>query len=74
MTETYKVGDRNVPEWCKITPYRKLDGTTGYELYGKSRNFIVSIGDEITKSENRILVRRKLVNGRKEISSTGTET
>lgn len=57
----YRIGDRPVPEWCaeRITPYRKADGTTGYEFEGNKMVFQLNFGDILElKDSGHIIVRR----------------
>ena len=64
----YTIGTVPVPEWCRnyIMPFRKADGSTGYEFHGYNHVFNLKAGDELIKND-RIHVRRK-VNDRKAIS------
>lgn len=57
--ESYVIGSGKPPEWCRnfIMPYRKKDGSTGYEYYGKRTTFYLKAGDELIKQDGRILVK-----------------
>lgn len=52
--ETYIIGASPVPEWLedKLTPYKKMDGSCGVELYGSQRIFTLNIGDKLVKWDN----------------------
>ena len=47
MRRRYVIGESPVPYWCRalIMPYRKSDGSTGYEFHGKNRDYDLSAGD-----------------------------
>lgn len=57
----YVLGSKNVPYWRKdkIAPYRKLDGSTGYEFRGEEKDFELAKGDRLLLHKGLILVRRK---------------
>lgn len=61
--EEYIVGSKYVPWWCKqrIMPFRKADGTTGYEYHDKSlKTFILDEGDVLFRdNNNKIFVQKK---------------
>ena len=61
--EQYIIGDRNPPFWCKerITPYKKMNGTIGYEFYGRDGTLALNKGDRLFRSENGkdIFVRKR---------------
>ena len=42
MVEVYVIGTEPVPEWCRrlITPYKRLNGGTGYEFHGKEPTLV----------------------------------
>ena len=50
--EKYIIGTRPAPKWAaeRLTPYKKMDGTTGFEFYGTRRTFEVDTGDELVKT------------------------
>ena len=56
MTNTYTVGKSPVPKWCRdlLIPYRKMDGSTGWEFHGSYKTFELSKGDQITNTNGRL--------------------
>lgn len=56
--QVYILGTKPVPGWCRnyIMPYRKLDGSVGYEFYGYSATFYLKAGDKLIKQDGRIHV------------------
>ena len=42
MVEGYVIGTKPVPEWCRrlITPYKRLNGGTGYESTEKEPTLV----------------------------------
>lgn len=61
MTEKYIIGTRPVPKWAAecLTPYKKTDGTTGFEFYGTWRTFELEAGDALIKTGRVIEVEYK---------------
>lgn len=59
--QCYTLGTIPVPGWCRnyIMPYRKLDGSIGYEFYGYSATFFLKAGDKLIKADGRIKVEEK---------------
>ena len=59
--QVYILGTKPVPDWCRnyIMPYRKLDGSVGYEFYGYSATFFLKAGDKLIKTDDRIKVEEK---------------
>ncbi len=49
------------PDWLKnkLLPYRKMNGTVGYEFHGKYRTFYLVAGDRLVLSEGKIKVKRE---------------
>ena len=60
-TEIYVIGSEDIPYWAyaKIMPYRKMNGSIGYEFRGKFINMCLNAGDELIKCGNRIEIKRK---------------
>ena len=58
--QCYTLGTIPVPGWCRnyIMPFRKADGTTGYEFHGYNHVFSLKAGDRLIKIRNRIHVGR----------------
>ena len=57
----YIIGNGRAPSWCSahLTPYRKLDGTVGYEYRGRNMDFELDIGDRLIMNERgRVMVVR----------------
>lgn len=56
--QVYILGTQPVPGWCRnyIMPYRKLDGSVGYEFYGYSATFYLEAGDKLIRQDGRIHV------------------
>lgn len=50
-----------MPEWAaeRLSPYRKTDGSTGYEFYGVWRTIELERGDALIKTGHRIEFKRK---------------
>lgn len=62
MKAEYIIGKGKAPEWCRqfLTPYKRADGTTGYEYHGKRRNAELCVGDKLIKHENgKITIKRR---------------
>lgn len=63
MSKTeYTIGKGRAPSWCSalLTPYRKLNGTIGYEYRGHYMDFDLNIGDKLILNEHgRITVVRR---------------
>ena len=59
--EIYIIGEGFAPEWCNqhITPYRKADGSTGYEYSGKFKTFVLEKGDILEHYAGTVIVRRR---------------
>lgn len=59
--QQYVIGAKNVPHWCKgkITPFRKMNGSTGYEFRGMEKDFELAKGDKLLLHKGLILVKRK---------------
>lgn len=59
--QVYILGTKPVPGWCRnyIMPYRKLDGSTGYEFYGKHATFYLKAGDKLIRADSRTKVEGK---------------
>lgn len=60
--KNYIIGSGPAPEWCRslLAPYRRCNGTTGYEFHGKKKDFELAAGDMLEKaSDGKILVVRK---------------
>lgn len=55
----YILGTSPVPDWCEkdIMPYRKLDGSTGFEYTGKVATFELVAGDVLIKDGERVTVK-----------------
>ncbi|MCM1544794.1 MAG: hypothetical protein NC110_05780 [Ruminococcus sp.] len=61
MSEKYIVGTSPMPEWVQrvLMPYRKLDGSTGYELHTVAYDKFLKKGDKLYRSKKGIVnVRR----------------
>lgn len=50
----YIVGTIPMPKWVQrvLMPYRKLDGSTGYELYTSYRDVLLNTGDKLRINKN----------------------
>ena len=61
MADRYIIGTSDVPNWCekKIMPYRKSDGSVGYEFTERSQDYELSKGDVLVYESGRISVIRK---------------
>ena len=75
MPERYIIGAEPMPKWAQkvLQPYRKTDGTVGYEFYGKYATKELSAGDELVDNGDWIDVRRavKLYDEGKRVFATG---
>ena len=58
--DNYIVGNGRAPEWCRryLTPYKKANGTTGYEFYAKFRTLELEKGDVLEMKAGNIWVKR----------------
>ena len=58
----YVIGTKNVPYWCKdkLTPYIKMDGSTGYEFRVTEKDFELAKGDRLILHQGQIHIRRKV--------------
>lgn len=65
MPNVYKVGDSPVPKWCRriLTPYKKMNGSVGFEFYGTNRTLELSHGDEIKNNNGKLEVIRSKEDG-----------
>lgn len=61
QNEKYIVGQGFAPEWCRrhLAPYRKRDGSMGYEYVGKFRSFELSKGDILEMEAGIVRIRKK---------------
>lgn len=59
--DIYIIGQGFAPEWCRrfITMYKKRDGSTGYEFYGRWRDFELVKGDILIMEAGKIKVRKR---------------
>ena len=60
--DQYIIGEANAPYWCKnrIMPFKRADGSTGYEFHDSKRILRLSAGDILLRGQdNRIYVRKK---------------
>lgn len=55
----YRTGE-HPPEWCMkgISMFRRDDGSTGIEYYGRYRTYTLEIGDAIIKTGDHITIER----------------
>ena len=60
MAAKYVIGESPIPAWCRkqLTPYRKLDGSTGYEYAGRVEDYELSPGDVLIKDGERVAIKR----------------
>ncbi len=60
-SDTYTIGSGIPHNWLKdkFLPYRKMNGTVGYEFHGKYRTFYLVAGDRLVLSEGKIKVKRE---------------
>lgn len=56
MAKTYTVGKSPVPAWCRdlLTPYRKMDGSTGWEFHGSYKSFELVQGEQIINNHGKL--------------------
>lgn len=69
MTDkTYIVGTSPVPNWVQrvLMPYRKLDGSTGYELHKANYNKLLDAGDVLHINTDGVIRVSRCDNVRKE--------
>lgn len=59
--DKYIIGEGFAPYWCKyyLTPYKKRDGSTGYEYSGKFKTFELEKGDILENEAGVIRIRKK---------------
>lgn len=70
----YKIHPGIVPKWLRkcLTPYRKMDGSIGYELDACGVTTELNVGDVITKRGNKFYYRtaqKMKIGGRKQNES-----
>lgn len=61
LTCKYVIGESPVPLWAKtrLQPYRKVDGSTGFDFHGYLVTFDLSVGDVLIMHDGRIDIKRK---------------
>lgn len=61
---TYIVGEGRMPAWCRkaVDAYKKIDGSTGYELRTHKKNVNLNIGDKVIRENGLFKVERKAKN------------
>ena len=61
QNEKYIIGEGFAPAWCRnyITPYRKRDGSTGYEYSGKVKTYELKKGDIIENISGTVIVKKR---------------
>ncbi len=61
IPEEYIIGSGIPPDWLKnkLIPYRKMEGTVGYEFQGTFRIFCLSAGDKLVRNGRRIDVKQR---------------
>lgn len=54
----YVIGTGKPPEWCRrqLTPFKRMDGSVGYEFNGAMETFIMEAGEKLVKEGNYILI------------------
>lgn len=60
--ESYTIGEKGAPYWCKnrIMPFRRSDGSTGYEYYEQKKVVNLKAGDMLLRGkDNQICIRKK---------------
>lgn len=59
--QRYEIGASPVPYWCRafLMPYRKSDGTTGFEFWGKFKAYDLEPGDALIYDGYTIRVETK---------------
>ena len=59
--DKYIIGNGLAPSWCRhyLTPYKKRDGSTGYEYAGRFKTFELSKGDILEMETGVIRIRKK---------------
>lgn len=61
MTDTYIIGSGIPPDWVKdkLLPYRKMDGSIGYEFHGVYAIFNLMVGDRLILRDGKIKVKQR---------------
>ena len=59
--EEYIIGTSQLPKWVqgRLLPFKKMDGSTGYEWRGYLRTYDLDVGDKLIKYGRDIYVSRK---------------
>jgi len=59
----YIIGSKDVPLWCKnkITPFKRMDGSVGYEFRGTEKDYDLAKGDRLVLHKGQIHIRRKVI-------------
>lgn len=54
--QIYVIGSGKPPEWCRkhLTPFKRMDGTIGYEFHGIRETFILEAGEVLVKEGRAI--------------------
>lgn len=54
--DEYVIGSGTPPSWCsnRITPFRRMNGTIGYEFAGVRETFILEAGEVLVKNGREI--------------------
>ena len=69
MDDTYIIGTVPVPKWCRhrIMPYKKIDGTVGYEYYSNRKTYDMQTGERLELRGKNIYVIQKRDMGKDDI-------
>lgn len=59
--EEYIIGTSPLPKWVqgRLLPFKKMDGSSGYEWRGYLRTYDLDVGDKLIKYGRDIYVSRK---------------
>ena len=59
--EEYIIGTSPLPKWVqgRLLPFKKMDGSIGYEWRGYLRTYDLDVGDKLIKYGREIYVSRK---------------
>lgn len=62
IAEEYVIGTSPMPWWVrgKLLPFKKMDGSVGYEWRGHLRTYDLNIGDSLIRYGREVHVNRKV--------------
>ena len=61
IAEEYIIGTSPMPRWLRgrLLPFKKMDGSVGYEYRGYMRTYDLNIGDKLIRYGGQVYVSKK---------------